>query len=86
MYLHCYCLLNLFHINQKCLQATRRESFRKFYLAKPYCLEFWNSVQMGIYCLKVKLAYSVNWNQFCSVLCHCFVEFDKTLSQCWLEV
>ena len=38
---------------------------------------------MGI---KIKIAFSVNWNHLRSILCHYYVEFDPALSQCWLEV
>ena len=37
---------------------------------------------MGI---KIKIAFSVNWNHFCSILCHYCVEIDQALPQCWLR-
>ena len=42
-------LLSLIHINRECLQANKCASSRKCYLTEPYCLECWNSVQVGIY-------------------------------------
>ena len=42
-------------------------------------------ILLGIYWIKVKIAYFVNWNHLCSILCRC-VEYDQALSQCWLEV
>ena len=41
-------LLIFLHINKECLQANKCENCRKRSLAKPYCLECWNSVQVGI--------------------------------------
>ena len=30
---------------------------------------------------KIKVAYDVNWNHVCSILCHCCVEFDQALPE-----
>ena len=36
--------------------------------------------------MEVGIAYRVNWNHLCSILCHFCVEFDQAFSHCSSEV